>query len=292
MRSKFSISVLIPTRNERQNLKRCLSAIADWADEIVVIDSQSTDGTIEVAEQKGAKCLQFYYKGGWPKKRQWALDTYDFRNDWILLLDADEIMTEKLKREIETEIIGGKADGYHIPLTITFLGRRLRFGGYKFYKLSLFRKGKGHYEKRFGEQTKEMADMEVHEHVIVNGKTKYLNNAIEHRNVNPLYRYIQKHNEYSSWEAELLFRAKHGISTDTELPSKLTGGTQAQKRRWLKLRLFYLPGFSVFTFLYHYVLRLGFLDGYAGFYYAAFKGVQRIHTKAKLRELEIFRGKR
>src|SRR5690606_35260020 len=98
------VSVLIPVRNEAHNLPRCVDALKGWADEVVVVDSQSTDGTIEIAEQYGATVLQFHYQGGWPKKRQWALDTYPFRNDWILLLDADEILLDPIKEEMAAAI--------------------------------------------------------------------------------------------------------------------------------------------------------------------------------------------
>ena len=95
-----NISALIPVRNEAKNIGRCLEALKGWADEIIVIDSQSTDGTIEIAESYGARVVQFYYEGGWPKKRQWALDNLEFRNKWILLLDADEILPSRLKPEV------------------------------------------------------------------------------------------------------------------------------------------------------------------------------------------------
>ncbi len=86
------ISVLIPTKNEAANIGRCLTQLHGWADEVVIADSQSEDNTVQIAQSFEAKVIQFYYSGGLPKKRQWALDTYPFRNEWILLLDADEIL--------------------------------------------------------------------------------------------------------------------------------------------------------------------------------------------------------
>ena len=94
------LSVLIPVRNEARNVGRCLEALRGWADEIVVVDSDSNDGTQEIARSHAANVVQFHYAGGWPKKRQWALDTYAWRNPWILLLDADEIMTAEVRRAI------------------------------------------------------------------------------------------------------------------------------------------------------------------------------------------------
>ena len=98
--NRVPVSVLIATRNEAENIDRCLAALHDWADEIVVVDSQSEDGTIDIAQSFGATVIQFFYEGGWPKKRQWALNTYNFRNAWILLLDADEILQPAIKKEI------------------------------------------------------------------------------------------------------------------------------------------------------------------------------------------------
>ena len=283
--SKVPISVLIAVKNEEENLARCLSPIKDWVDEIIIVDSQSTDSTISIAESYKAEIIQFYYKGGWPKKRQWALNTYKFRNDWILLLDADEILDIDLKKEIEKNILTQKFDGFYIPLEIVFLNKRLKYGGFIFYKLCLFRKGKGCFEKRISNQTIEMSDIEVHEHIKVTGQTGYLKNAIEHYNINSLFRYIQKHNEYSTWEAEVIFQARYGMVEDGALTAKLIGGNQAQRRRWLKNKFILLPGFSVITFLYHYFLRLGFLDGKPGLLYCGFKAVQRFQTKAKFYEL-------
>lgn len=276
------ISVLIPTRNEEANLPRCLEPLRGWADEIVVVDSGSTDETIQLAEEAGAQVIQFDYRGGWPKKRQWALDTYDFSNDWILLLDADEILQDEIKEQIEHAIAHGEKDGYWLRFQLHFLGQPLRHGGFDLWKLFLFRKGKGRYERRIqGDQTESMSDIEVHEHVIVDGEAGRLRAPIRHENWNSLYRYIAKHNEYSDWEARVYYEGGGG----GEIEPKFFG-TQAEQRRWLKRYLIRLPGFPLITFFYHYVLRLGFLDGRAGLIYCTLKAVQRFHAKAKLYELE------
>ena len=277
---KVPVSVLIPTRNEAHNISRCLAPLKGWADEIVIVDSQSTDGTIELAEAANAEVLQFHYKGGWPKKRQWALDTFEFRNNWILLLDADEILLDPIKKEIARAIQSNEYDGYWLRFQLFFMGRQLKHGGFDLWKLFLFKKGLGRYEKRLTRQDTSMSDIEIHEHVVVDGKVSRLKSPIRHENFNTLFRYIEKHNEYSEWEARVF---SEGQSEDLE-PSFF--GSQAQRRRWLKKTFFRVPGFSVMTFIYHYVIRLGVLDGKQGFYYCALKGVQRFHTKAKLYEIE------
>lgn len=276
MSPKIPISVLIPTRNEAGNLRRCLEALQGWADEIVVVDSHSTDATAEVVEACGATLLQFDYKGGWPKKRQATLDTFAFRNDWILLVDADEILLDPIKQEICEAVACNRFDGYRLKFEAYFMGRQIRYGDTLLWKLSLFRKGKGHYEKRLESQDDSMGDMEIHEHVVVDGRVGRLKNPVRHENVNSLDRYIQKHNEYSNWEVKV-FRE----GTTGELPPSLWG-LQAQRRRWLKRKLLRFPGSPILMFLYKYFLCLGFLDGVPGLYYSCFQAVHIFNIKAKL----------
>ena len=274
------LSVLIPTRNEERNLERCLAPIADWADEIVVVDSQSTDSTLEIASRYGATALQFKYEGGWPKKRQWALETFSWKNDWILLLDADEILLPEIKTEISEATKDSSYDGYWLKFQVFFLGRMLRHGGTSLWKLSLFRTGKGRYEMRFRDQDQSMCDMEVHEHVVVDGRTGRLKQPVRHENLNSLDNYISKHNEYSNWEAKMLFEGGNG-----EIPPSLFGN-QAQRRRFLKHNVISVPGTPLAYFLLLYVIQLGFLDGKEGCIYSIFKAIQLFHTKSKLFEMK------
>jgi glycosyltransferase involved in cell wall biosynthesis len=249
--------------------------------EVYVVDSASSDGTAEIARSFGAKVVQFPYAGGWPKKRQWAMDTLPLAYDWVFLVDADEALTPELAAEMRQAIQDARIDGYYIGLQVVFLGRVLRHGGAGFYKLSLFRRGKGRFECRLKDQDASMADMEVHEHVIVEGKSARLKHALRHHNVESLSRYIQKHDEYSNWDARVWLE---GEANSAELPPSLFGN-QAQRRRWLRKRLFALPGSSLLLFIYRYFFRLGFLDGVPGLIYCGFQGIQFLHIKAKIFEL-------
>lgn len=275
------VSVIIPVRNEAHNLRRCLAALKD-AGEVYVIDSQSADDTVAIAKSYGARVIQFHYAGGWPKKRQWAMDTLPLTYDWILLLDADEVLTPELDDEIRRAIQNPSVNGYFIALQMHFLGRRLRHSGASFWKMSLFRRGRGGYECRLQAQDASMADMEVHEHVVVDGATSKLRNPLIHHNVESLSRYIQKHNEYSNWEARVWVEGNR--SFDELTPSLF--GNQAQRRRWLRRRLLMLPGSPVLFFLYKYCARLGILDGIPGLIYCVFQGVQFFHIKSKIYELQ------
>jgi glycosyltransferase involved in cell wall biosynthesis len=272
-------------RNEAQNLARCLESL-HGVGEIYVIDSQSIDATTEIARSHGAKVVQFHYHGGWPKKRQWALDALPLAHEWVLLIDADETLTRELADEIKDALRRPEFDGYFIELQMHFLGRRLRHCGANFYKLSLFRRAKGRFECRLKDQDTSMCDMEVHEHVVAHGKTATLKNPLVHYNVESLSRYIQKHDEYSNWEARVLLGGK---ATSGEMPPSLLG-SQAQRRRWLKARLYRFPGSPLLLFVYRYFIRLGFLDGIPGFIYCGFQAVQMFHVKAKIYELRTRRG--
>jgi glycosyltransferase involved in cell wall biosynthesis len=278
------LSVIIPVRNEAHNLPRCLESLQSVG-EVYIIDSQSTDETAAIAGTHGAKVVQFHYAGGWPKKRQWAMDTLPLAYEWILLLDADEVLTPELAGEILKAIQDPQTHGYYIALQMYFLGRRLRHSGASFWKLSLFRRGLGRYECRLQDQDASMADMEVHEHVVVQGATRKLAHPLIHHNVESLSRYVQKHNEYSNWEARVWLEGRR----EAEEIQPSLWGTQAQRRRWLRRRFLGLPGSPFLFFLSKYVWSLGFLDGIPGLIYCAMQGIQFFHIKAKIYELRIGR---
>jgi glycosyltransferase involved in cell wall biosynthesis len=274
------VSVIIPVKNEARNLPRCLESVRNFAD-VHVIDSGSTDETCQIANSYGAQVVQFRYRGGWPKKRQWAMDNLSLACNWVLLIDADEVITTELEREIRATISNPERDGYYIPLQMHFLGRRLRHSDARFWKLSLFRRGRARFECRLKDQDASMADMEVHEHVICDGSVGELRNPLTHCNVESLERFIQKHNEYSNWEAQVWSNSVAGKGIEPDF-----WGTQAQRRRWLRQKFLFVPGFPVLFFVYKYFLRLGLLDGIPGLIYCGMQSVQFFHIKAKIYELK------
>lgn len=276
---KLPLSVIVAAKNEEKNLRRCLESLRNVG-EVYVIDSGSTDATPEIARSYGAKVVQFRYQGGWPKKRQWAMENLPLAFDWIFLVDADEALPAKLADEIQVAIQNSDVNGYYIFLKMYFLGRLLRYGGAGFWKLALFRRGKGVYECRLKDQDPTMADMEIHEHVVVEGTTARLRNSLQHHNVESLSRYIRKHDEYSNWEARVWIEG----GTAELVPNLF--GTQAQRRRWLKAKFLRLPGAPLWFFLFKYILCLGILDGIPGLIYCGFQAVQVFHIKAKIFELE------
>ncbi len=280
------VTVIVAVRNEARNLPRCLESLRDVG-EVYVIDSHSTDATVQIADSYGAHVVQFHYRGGWPKKRQWAMDSLPFTYGWIFLVDADEALTPDLASEIRTAIQDPSRDGYYIRLRMFFLGRELRHSGANFYKLSLFRRGKGRFECRLKDQDQSMADMEVHEHIVLEGnakgRTAHLSHPLLHHNVESLSRYIRKHDEYSNWEAKVWLG---GEAAAKDLPPSFWG-SQAQRRRWLRKKFFAIPGSPILFFLYKYIFSLGFLDGIPGLIYCGLQGVQFFHIKAKIYELKV-----
>jgi glycosyltransferase involved in cell wall biosynthesis len=276
------VTAIVVARNEARNLPRCLESLRDVA-EVYVIDSQSTDATVQVAESYGAHVVQFHYQGGWPKKRQWAMESLPLAHDWIFLVDADEALTPELAEEILRATKNPAFDGYYIALEMFFLGRQLRHSGASFEKLSLFRRGKGRFECRLREQDSSMADMEVHEHILVDGKTARFHHPLLHHNVESLSHYIRKHDEYSNWDARVWLEGDAGSQ---ELPPSLFGSL-AQRRRWLRRKFFAFPGSPLMFFFYKYIFRLGFLDGIPGLIYCGLQGIQFFHIKAKIYELRM-----
>ena len=137
---KIPVSVIIPAKNEKNNIVPVINALKDWADEIFVVDSQSTDGMIETAEGLGAKVVQFHFNGSYPKKKNWALDNLPIRNEWVLIVDADEVIPPALAEEIAEKVANPDADGYYLHFLYMFLGRPIRHCGYASLRvLRLFR---------------------------------------------------------------------------------------------------------------------------------------------------------
>jgi glycosyltransferase involved in cell wall biosynthesis len=278
---KVDITVIIPSKNEEKNIAACLMPLQNWAAKIIVVDSNSKDKTVEIAQSYGAEVVSFNYQGGWPKKRQYILEKYKFTTSWILLLDSDEILTEATKAEIENSILKTEYDGYYLFFRMEFLGKMLKYSSSDLRKLSLFRTGKGEFEKRFEDQDSSMGDMEVHEHVIVKGKVGVIKNPIIHRNINNLSRFIIKHDEYSNYECHV-----HTEGLATDIKEKFFG-TKEERRRYIKKRFIRNPVSPFFYFLHLYLFKGGFLDGRAGFYYIIYQCMYLYFVSSKIYEIEL-----
>lgn len=286
--SKAPITVIIPVRNEEKNIRECLESV-QFCDQVLVIDSGSTDQTEAICNELGAEFVRFDYKGGWPKKRQWAMENLDIKNPWTLLLDADERITDVLQKEmIDISLSDTKISGYFLTLNLVFLGKVLKHGANGLQKMSFFKTGKGNYEMRLEDQDSSMADMEIHEHVIVEGETSYCKNYVIHHNYNTMDRYIDKHNEYSNWESVIYF--KHFYENDNVAKTEENLGKQAKFRRKIKYLFFKMPFTPLLYFMHLYIFKLGFLDGKQGFIYCAFQAIQIFHIKVKVFEHQLVKN--
>jgi glycosyltransferase involved in cell wall biosynthesis len=254
---KVPVSVVVPVKNEAENLRRCLPAL-DWADEVFVVDSRSTDDTVAVAEGLGATVAQFDFNGTYPKKKNWALDNLPFRNDWVLIVDADEVVVPALAEEIARRTAADEADGFYLNMKYYFLGRRIRHCGYaEAWNLRLFKHRLGRYEKMPVSPGVKTGDNEAHEHVELRGRALRLEHELDHYAYPTIAAWVEKHNRYAVWEAEMYERFLR-----EPVPASIGPGKRFKRR--LKKVYLRLPCRPLVRFLYSYVVRLGFLDGKPG----------------------------
>ncbi len=266
------VSVCIPVRNEEKNLPGCLAALSDF-DEVVVVDSSSTDLTPEIARKAGVNLLQFHWDGQFPKKRNWVLRNHVFKHPWVLFLDADERMNPDFVNELRVTLATTTHAGFWITFTNWFMGRPLHHGDV-FRKLALFRVGTGEYE-RIPENAWSHLDMEVHEHPVLAGTHGFLNTRLEHHDFRDLKAYLNRHNEYSSWEVKrFLWLETAGQEAWTALNS----------RQHFKYRNLDKWWFSWIYWIVALIVRLGFFDGSAGFTLARMK--RRYFDEVRLKIIE------
>ncbi len=245
------ISVTFITLNSEKTLKSVLEAVS-WADEIVLVDSGSTDKTLEIAQQFKVKIVHRAFDGYGSQKN---FATEQASNDWILSLDDDETLTPELQQEIQNlDLQNTDFQGYKIPRSLIFLGKLLRFSGeYKRLTLRLFNRKYGNWNAEY-----------VHESVEVEGKIGILKNQILHDSYRDLTDYFNKFNKYTSLGAKTLSERGKTVST------------------------FKIISRFPITFLKIYFLKGSCLDGYAGFMWALLTAMNPVVKYAKLREINNY----
>jgi glycosyltransferase involved in cell wall biosynthesis len=255
---KAPISALVPMLDEQANLAACLASL-EFCDEVWVVDSHSRDQSPRIAEAFGAKVVQFDYVPGGPKKKNWALANLPFKHAWVLIIDCDERVPPELAEEIRAVVASpGECVGYYLNRKVFFLGRWLKHCWYPSWNLRLFQHPLGRYE-RLESGHLETGDNEVHEHVLLEGKAGYLEHDLLHYDYRSLHHFMERHNRYSTWEAEHRPRERAGRSQG--LKATAWGGP-VERRRWWKRVFLHLPGKPLWRFLYTYLWRRGLLDGY------------------------------
>jgi glycosyltransferase involved in cell wall biosynthesis len=275
--SKARVSVIVPVKNEAENLRRCLPALS-WADEVFVVDSHSQDETARVAEEFGAKVVPFQFNGSYPKKKNWALETLPFRNEWVLIVDADEVVVAELADEIARRTAANEADGFYLNMKYFFLGRRIRHCGYaEAWNLRLFKHRLGRYERMPVTPGVQTGDNEAHEHVELRGHVARLVHELDHFAYPSISVWVEKHNRYATWEAEMFERFLR-----EPVPASIGPGKRFKRR--LKKIYLRLPMRPLIRFLYAYVFRFGFLDGMPGLVFCSLLGFYDFLCWAKVYE--------
>lgn len=266
------VTVLIPTHNEEKNLPEALAS-ARWADQIVVVDSFSTDTTMEIASAATPHVFQHAFEN-YSAQKNWALDTLPIEGDWVFILDADERFTQELEAEVRRVAADPDAcDGYYVNRRFIFMGRWIRHcGWYPSWNLRLFRHGRARYDGRA-----------VHEHMIVEGSVGYLQHDLVHEDRRGLDAFLARHNRYSTMEAmERLARLRGERIALTWKNLR----DPVKRKRVIRERLWpWVPFKPAAFFFYMYVWRLGFLDGMPGFWFSVLQAIQEFHTNLKVREL-------
>lgn len=254
---KLPVSVIVITYNEERNVRDCLDSVASWADEVLVIDSGSTDGTREIARLYTDKIYEHPFEN-YAQQRNWAQGSPPIKNEWVFHLDADERISPELFSEL-VKIFSSKigVDGFMMPRKTIFRGQWIKHGGhYPSYHLRLFKKDKGKCEERLYDQ-----------HYIVNGRAAILKGDIINTITPDIKVLIAKY--------KVVLEAREIIRNGKRAVNIKFNGTPIERTNWLRYKIYYkAPLFirPILYFLYRYLLRFGFLDGKEGLVFHFYQG--------------------
>lgn len=265
------VTVIIPVKNEEKNLSRNLNSVRGFSN-VVVVDSGSTDETVKLAKDFGCDIVIFKWDGKFPKKRNWILRNHPIATEWVLFLDADECITDAFKMAVILAIQDESKNGYWLRYNNYFQRKLLKYG-IPFRKLALFKWREGEYEKIEEERWSNL-DMEIHEHPIINGQIGEIKEPIIHCDYKGLDNYLNKHNEYSTWEAHRYLKLKEKGDSISLTPRQKSKYKHMEKIWWAPL-----------YFITNYFFRLGFLDGKEGFIFSLLKAVYFFEIRCKIKEL-------
>jgi glycosyltransferase involved in cell wall biosynthesis len=260
------ISVIVMTLNEEVHLRRCLESVNQITDQLFVVDCFSTDRTVELAKELGAEVFQQKWPGLYAVQFNWALDNLPIKTKWILRMDADEYLTNELSSEINEKLdaLPDDVSGVILKRRHLFFNKWVKHGVYPVKLLRIFKYNHGRCEQRF-----------MDEHITLNqGKTvEFQNDFIDH-NLNDIGWWTQKHNGYATREAIDLLDVEFNLLSDVHNKNNTKIGGQAATKRSVKNRYARMPLFfrSFAYFFYRYFIRLGFLDGKAGFLWHFLQG--------------------
>jgi glycosyltransferase involved in cell wall biosynthesis len=276
------IHAIILTLNEEKHLARCLASLAGQTTSVTIVDSGSTDGTVEIALAAGASVLANPWIN-YASQMNFGIDALAEHGGWLLRIDADEVVDPDSSTNFAAMIakMDDATDGILVQRRIHFLGRRIRRGTIEpSWQLRLWRNGRGRCEQRW-----------MDEHIKVAGKVEKSGLVFSDINLNSLTWWTAKHNSYASREAIDQLNARFSFLPLDSLSSANASG-QARVRRFVKERIYLRMPVGVRAaayFVYRYLFRLGFLDGKAGFYFHLMQGLwYRTLVDAKVVEIEAF----
>lgn len=288
--NKLDITTIILTYNEELHIRRCLENVCPFSKRVIIVDSPSTDRTADIVQevqaiqkaQGGAdvELIVHKYPGNQAEQFNWALDNCEIDTEWILRLDADEYLTPELIAEMQEKlpVMEKNVSAVVLPLGRSFRGKLLKHGIVNGVKMiRLFRYGKVRYEHRLMDEHLE----------VLEGKTVLFKHMFVDDNLIGIKDFVEKHNNYSSREAALLLDAEYGLTEivedNTEYAQEVAA-KRAQKAKYAKMPLYWR---ALGYFLYRYVVKLGFLDGRAGFEWDFFQGLwYRMLVDAKVSEVK------
>lgn len=263
----LSVSALILTFNEEKHIARCINSLKPFCKNIFIVDSFSTDRTIEIAESLGAKVYQRKWEHNYAQQYNWGLTNIEFDTDWIMRMDADEYVLPELAAEIREKLHKLPADvsGVTVNRRVMFMDKWIKRGGYyPITLLRIWRTGYGLLEQRW-----------MDEHVKLDkGQTIHFSNDIVDHNLNNLTWWTNKHNNYAFREVIDFLNFKYNFSEGSSI-EKTIKGSQDKQKRWLKEQIYFKTPLFVRPFAYfifRYFFKLGFLDGKQGFIWHLLQG--------------------
>jgi len=274
----MSVSVMIMTLNEEANLPGALRSLS-WCDDVVVFDSYSSDRTVEIAEEMGARVVKREFDSFGPHQT-WGLKNIDYKHRWVFMLDADERMTDGLREELESIAAmweSGEHNETEHPVAY-YCGRRNFFSG-KWIKHAM---PPGN-NMRFFQPPLIRFEREVHQVPVVDGKIGYMKGMFDHYNFSKgIGEWFDRHNRYATMESHETIRA---IKENPVRLGNLFSGDRNTRRLEMKNISFRLPFRPYFKFVYMYLLKLGFLDGRAGLTYCTIQAIYEYIIVLKVREI-------
>jgi glycosyltransferase involved in cell wall biosynthesis len=249
------VEVLIPTLNEAEHIAQTV-ANALTLGPVLVLDSLSTDGTQDLARTAGATVVEHHFVN-YAAQKNWGLQHAGLTAPWVFILDADERITPALRDEVLAKIGKGAEVGYYVNRLLIFMGQTVRHGGlYPSWNLRLFKRGSARYELRA-----------VHEHVICDGPTAFLTATMLHIRRESMTRYLEKHIHYADLESDEWVKRRLGETSGA--PTASLFRSHLRYRQWLRRHVWpRIPLRPLWRFFWMYFLRLGFLDGRAGWHLA------------------------